>query len=54
MILEGADCTFRSIAALDSGRYQLVGDVFGRHELLEDGESFVVKALELGAKASFA
>jgi hypothetical protein len=52
VIFEGADGTFCGIAAMDAGRYQLEVNIFFRHVILEDLGTFIVEALELGAKAS--
>jgi hypothetical protein len=52
VILEGVDGTFSGVGAVNAGGYELEVDVLVAEELLEGRGALVVKALELGAKAS--
>ena len=46
MILEGGDCSFRGIASVVAGGYQLEVDVVVPHVLFEEAGGFVVQFLE--------
>ena len=51
VVLKGADGAFGGVAAVDPGRSKLEVDALLGHVGLKDGGGFVVKFLELGAKA---
>ena len=46
-VFEGADGSLGCVAAMEMGRDELEGDVFGDEKLFEDGRGFVVQFVEL-------
>jgi hypothetical protein len=54
MIFEGTNSTFGSITAVDTRGCKLEVDALGPQELFEGNRAFIIKTLELGAKAGSA
>ena len=51
MVLEGLDSLLRRVCSAQVGGYKLISDSLVEHIILEASWTFVVKHLELGAKA---
>ena len=51
VVLEGLDSSLRRVCSVQVGGYKLKSDSLAAHIILESRWTFVVKHLELGAKA---
>jgi hypothetical protein len=52
MVFKSLDGAFGPVATMETGRSQLVVDVFAGHVVLEKLRGFVAKAMELGTEAT--